>query len=134
MSSSLYVDNRKKDILIINKDPTQELDDNALTAGKEYAISFTEQHKIFWFSLHYNGINSYLFINGVEIYKLKAKYCEVNAASLYLGNVSKDFSADNMKKTGLYGYVYDFSVDFVSINVADILDIHKCLMNKHDIK
>ena len=75
-----------------------------------------------------------MFINGVEIYKLKAKCCELSAAPLYLGNVSKDFSADNMKKNELYGYVHDFSVDFVSINVADILDIHKCLMNKHDIK
>ena len=59
---------------------------------------------------------------------------EMNAAPLCLVNVSKDFSVDNMKKTGLYGYVYDFSVDYDSIDAADILDIHKYLMKKYDIK
>ena len=62
--------------------------------------------------MHYNGLSSYIFVNGVEIYKFKAKISEKkNAAPLCLGNVSKDFSVDNMKNTGLYGYVYDFSVD-----------------------
>ena len=45
-----------------------------------------------------------------------------------LGNISKDFSVDNMKKTGINGYVYDFSVDYDAIPVDDILDIHKYLM------
>ena len=56
-------------------------------------------------SLHYNGANSYMFVNGVETNKFKAKNSEINAAPLYLGNVSKDFSIDNMKKTASYGYV-----------------------------
>ena len=73
-------------------------------------------------------MNSYLFLNGVEIYKLKAKDSETNAASLFLGNVLKDFLVNNMKKTGLYGYVYNFSVDYDNIDVADILDIHKYLI------
>ena len=73
-------------------------------------------------------MNSYLFFNGVEIYKLKAKDSEKNAASLSLGNVLKDFLVNNMKKTGLYGYVYNFSVDYDNIDVADILDIHKYLI------
>ena len=73
-------------------------------------------------------MNSYLFFNGVEIYKLKAKDSETNAASLFLGNVLKDFLVNNMKKTGLYGYVYNFSVDYDNIDVADILDIHKYLI------
>ena len=51
-----------------------------------------------------------------------------------LGNISKDFSVDNMKKIGLNGYDYDFSVDYDAIPVDDILDIHKYLMKKHDIK
>ena len=63
-------------------------------------------------SLHYNGANSYLFVNDTEIHKFKAKDCEIVAISLCLGNISKDFSADNMKKTGLHGCVYDFSVDY----------------------
>ena len=52
---------------------------------------------------------------------------------MYLGNISKDFSVDNMKNTGLNGYVYDFSVDY-AIAFNDILDIHKNLMKKHDIE
>ena len=83
--------------------------------------------------MHYNGENSYLFVTGVEIYKFKGKDSERNESLLYLGSMSKDFSADNMKKTGLYGYVCDFSVDYVSIDVSDILDIHKYMMKK-DIK
>ena len=79
------------------------------------------------------GANSYLFVNGAEIHKFKAKDSEVVATPLYLGNMSKDFSVDNMKKTGLNGYVYDFSVDYDAIAVDDILDIHKYLTKKNDI-
>ena len=72
-----------------------------------------------------------MFVKGVEIYKFEAKVSEINAALLRLGKLSKEFSTDNMKKTGLYQHVYDFLVDFDSI---DILDIHKYLTKKHDIK
>ena len=61
-------------------------------------------------SLHCNGVNSYVFINGVGIYKFKAKDSGVNAAPLCLGNVSKKFSAGNMKKTWLFGYANDFQL------------------------
>ena len=79
-------------------------------------------------SLHYNGANSYLFSNGTEIYKLKAKDSENVATPLSLGNTSKDFSVDNMKKTRLNGSVFDFSADYDAIAVDDILDIRKYLM------
>ena len=79
-------------------------------------------------SLHYNGANSYLFVNGTEICKFKAKNFEIVATSLCLGNISKEFSVDNMKKTGLYGYIYDFSVNYDAIAVDGILDIDKYLM------
>ena len=84
--------------------------------------------------MHLNGANSYLVVNGVEIYKFKAKDFEINTAPLILYNVSKDLSADNMKNTGLYGYVYDFSVDYDNIHVDDILDIHKYFMKQHATK
>ena len=84
-------------------------------------------------SLHYNGANSYLFVNNIEITKFKAKDSEIVAVPLCLGNISKDVSVDNMKKTGLNGYVYDFSVDYDAIAVDDILDIHKYLMKKNEI-
>ena len=85
-------------------------------------------------SLHYNGACSYLFVNGTEIHKFKAKDPEIAASPLCLGNISKDFSVDNMKKkTGLNGYVDDFSVDYDAIAVDDILDIHQYLMEKNGI-
>ena len=72
-------------------------------------------------------------MNGTEIIKFKAKDSGIVAYPLYLENISKDFSEDNMKKTGLKEYVYDFSVDYNAIAVTDILDIHKYLMKKNGI-
>ena len=83
--------------------------------------------------MHYNGANNYLFVNCTEIIKFKAKDSEIVANPLCLGNISEDFFVDNMKKTGLYGYVYDFSVDYDAVAVGNILDIHKYLMEKNDI-
>ena len=65
--------------------------------------------------MHYNGVNSYLFVNGTEIYKFKAKDSEILVGPICLGNILKDWSVDNMKKTGFTGYVYDFSVDYETI-------------------
>ena len=84
-------------------------------------------------SLHYNGANSYLFVDGSEVIKFKAKDSEMVASSLCLGNISKDLSLNNMKDIGLNGYVYDFSVDYDVIVVDDILNIHKYLMKKNNI-
>ena len=70
-----------------------------------YSISFTEKNKKSCLSLHYNGANSYLLVNGKEIWKFKAKDSEIVASPLCLGNISKDWSVDNMKKTGQNGYV-----------------------------
>ena len=78
-------------------------------------------------------MGSYLFVNGKEIIKFKAKDSEIVANPLCLGNISEDFSVDNMKKTRLYGYVYDFSVDYRSIVVDKTLAIHKYLMEKNNI-
>ena len=80
--------------------------------------------------MHYNRANSHLFVNDAEIHKFKAKDSEIAAHPLCLGNISKDWSVDNIKKTGLKGYVYDFSVDYNAIEVSDILDIHKYLTGK----
>ena len=81
-------------------------------------------------NLHYNGVNSYLFVNGIQIYKFKAKDSEIVATPLCLGNISKDWSVDNMKKTGFNGYVYDLNVDYDVTDVDDFKDIHKYLMKK----
>ena len=93
------------------------------------------RRKKFCLSLHYNGSNSYLFVNGTETIKCKAKDSEIVANSLCLGNISGDFSGANMKNMlhVLYGSVFDFSVDYRITAVDDILDIHKYLMKKHGI-
>ena len=98
-----------------------------------YSINFTKTNAKFCLSLHYNGANSYLFINSTEIIKFKAKDSQILAYSLCLGNISKDWSQDNMKKTGFNGYIYDFSTDYNAITVSDILDIHKYLMKNNRI-
>ena len=121
----------KKDISVLGIGPTQGLE-HTLTAEKMYSINFTVTKKKFCLSLHYNGANSYLFVNVSEIYKFKAKDSEIAACPLCLGNISKDWSADNMKKTGFNGYVYDFRVDYGATDVDDIKDIQKYLMNKNN--
>ena len=118
--------------MISGKGPTQGLK-RTLRAEKMYSINFTEHNKKFCLSLHYNGANSYLFVNGTEIYKFKAKDSEIVATPLCLGNISKDWSVDNMKKTGLNEYVYDFSVDYDAIAVDGMLDIHNYLIKKNGI-
>ena len=90
-----------------------------------YSINFTVKKKETLLSLHYNGANSYLFVNGTEIYKFKAKDSEIVVTPLFLGNISKDWSADNMKKRGFNGYVYDFSVDFFFLSGFSFTDIHE---------
>ena len=98
-----------------------------------YSINFNKKNTKFCLSLHYNGANSYSFVNGAKIIKVKAKNSEILAYTLCLGNISKDRSEDNMKKTGFNGYIYDFSSDYNAIAVSDILDIHKYLMKKNGI-
>ena len=132
MSSSAHIDNKKKDILVLGKGPTQGLE-HALTAEKMCSINFTVTKKKFCLSLHYNGANVYLFVNGTEIYKFKAKDSEIVPTPLCLGNISKDWSTDNMKKKWFTGYVYDFSVDYNITDVDIIKNIHKYLMKKNNI-
>ena len=122
MSSSPHIDNKKKDILILGKGPTQGLE-HTLTAEKMYSVNFTVTKKLFCF----------FFVNGTEIYKFKAKDSEIVASLLCLRNISKYWSTDNMKRTGFNGYIYDFSVDYDATDVDDIKNIHKFLMKKNEI-
>ena len=88
-----------KNIVVLGIGPTQGLEDT-LTAEKMYAINFTVTRKTFCLSLHYNEANSYLFVNGTEMFKFKAKDSEILVGPICLGNISKDWSVDNMKRTG----------------------------------
>ena len=87
MSFSAHIDNRKKDILILGIGSTQGLE-HTLTAEKMCSINFTVTKKKFCLSLNYDRANSYLFVNGTEIYKFKAKDSEIVASPLCSGNIS----------------------------------------------
>ena len=100
MNSSPHIDNKKKDILILGRGLTQGLGEHSLTAEKMYSINFKQT---LCFSLHYNGANSYLFVNGTEIYNFQAKDSKIIPRPLCLGNISKDWSVDNMKRPRLTG-------------------------------
>ena len=96
-SSQTKTDNKKKDILILGKGPTQGLE-HTLSAEKLYSINFTKNNKKLCLSLHYKKGNSYLFVNGTKIMKIKSKDPEILPHPLYLGKISKDRSEDNLKK------------------------------------
>ena len=93
-----------------------------------YTPNFTVYGKKACLSLHFNGDNSYLFVNGRQTVKFKAKDSDIIPYPLCLANISKDFSISNA--TGLHGYVYDFSVDYKAITNNKIHDIHRYLMKK----
>ena len=86
MSSTSHTDNKKKDILILGKCPTQGLE-HTLTAEKSNSINFTEHNERFCLSVHYNRANSYLFVNGTEMIKLKVKDSEIATTPLCIGNI-----------------------------------------------
>ena len=110
MSSSTKIDNRKKYILILGKGPTQGLE-HTLTAEKMYSINLTSGTQNFvWSCIIMGQIIICLF--GKEIHKFNTKDSEIVATQLCLGNISKDWSIDNMNKTGFYGSVYDFNVHY----------------------
>ena len=98
-----------------------------------YSTYFTVANKKFCLSLHYNGDSSYLFVNGKEIIDFKAEDSETVPCPLCLGGLSKYFSPVNTHKTGLSGYIYDFSVDYWAIANYKILDIQTYLLKKNNI-
>ena len=107
ISSCGNADNKKKIVLILDLGPTHGLDDTTLTAEKKYSINFTVSERKFCLSLDYIGANSYLFVNCIEIITFKTKDSEIVATALCPGNISEDFTADNIREAGLYGYIYD---------------------------
>ena len=98
MSSSENINNKEKDVLILGKGATQELNGTTFTAEALYPINFTKSEKRFVLSLHYNGSNSVLFVNATKVYKFKAKDSEAKYYALCLGNA---ITINNMGKTGL---------------------------------
>ena len=102
-------------------------------AEKVCSQNFTAVDKKFVSSLHYNGYNSYLFVNGKQELKFKAKDDEIVKEILCLGNISDDWTAANAEKTGFWGEIYDFTVDYTKTSIGDTYNVHRYLMKKHDV-
>ena len=101
---------------------------------KMFYRNFTDPGKKFMLSLHYNGNNSYLFVNGRHELKFNCKTDQLVKEKLCLGNLSDQWTTSESEKTGLYGNIYDFVVDYEQIVVVKaIYDMHRYLMIKHNI-
>ena len=134
-SSSSHSENPKNNFLILGEGPTFGINGSFGSPEKKFRINFTKANTKFCLSLYYNGDNSNLFVNGKEIYKFKADNKNINFPTQFcLGSISNGFSNTEFTEVYLNGNVYDFSVGYNSIDKSDILNIHKYLMAKNNIK
>ena len=134
-SSLVHSNNKANNIYVMGKDFVQGINDTTLYADKVCSQIFTQPSKKFLLILHYNGDNSYLFANGYQELKFKAKNDQIlKNEKLALGNLSDQWRIAEYKNTILYENIYDFVVDYEVINgVKQIYDMHRYLMKKHDI-
>ena len=134
MSFSVHATNRANHIYLMGDGLTQGINDTTLYAEKKYFRNFTEIGKKFALSLHYDNDESYLFVNGRQELKFKAKTDQLVKEKLCIGNLSDQWTTNESEKTGLYGYIYDFVVDYERpFGVKPIYDMHRYLMTKHNI-
>ena len=132
-NSVIHSNNKTNNIYIMGDGFVQGIADTTLYAEKTYSQNFTRSSKKFILSLHYNGDDSYLFVNGRQELKFKAKTDQLVKEKLCIGNLSDQWTASESEKTELYGNIYDFVVDYKSINgVKPIYDMHRYLMTKHN--
>ena len=109
--------------------------EDSVDQRKKFSINFRKANTKFCLSLHYNADNAYLFVNGKWIFKFKVDTKNVNfLTQFYLGNIFNGFSATESREVSLNGNVYDFSVHWNSTDKSDILNIHKYLMTKNNVK
>ena len=133
-SSLIHSNNKANNIYVMGKDFVQGIKDTTLYADKAYSQNFTHPSKKFVLSLHYNGNDSYLFVNGKQELKFKCKTDQLVKEKLCLGNFSEQWTTSESEKTGLYGKFYDFVVDNKVIDgVKQMYDMHRYLMTKHNI-
>ena len=134
MSFSVHKTNRANHIYVMGTGLTQDIHDITLYAEKNFYRNFTDLGKKFMLSLHYNGDDSYLFFNGRQELKFKCKTDQLVKEKLCIGNLSDQWTTSESEKSGVYGNIYDFVVDYEQIaGTTKILDMHKYLMTKHNI-
>ena len=113
---------------------TQGINDTTLYVEKNYWRNFTDPGKNFALSLYYNDNDSYLFVNGRQELKFKCKTDQLIKEKMCPGNLSNQWTTSESEKTGLYGNIYDFVIDFEQIlDVKPIYDMHRYLMIKDNI-
>ena len=109
MSSLVHIDNKGKHIFILRKGPTHILNNTSLTVETQNSINFTQPNRRFALSLYCNGSKSFFFFNATKIYQFKAKNPEIKDYALCLGNISNDFTINNMKKNRMKrSYIFFF--------------------------
>ena len=135
MSFSVHATNRANHIYLMGTGLTQGINDTTIYAEKNFYRNFTGFGKTFVLSLHYNGDNSYLFVNGRQGLKFKTKTDQIINKNLCVGNLCRYWTKDQSTKTSLYGDVYDFVVDYKAVvGTITIFDMHRYIMTKHNIK
>ena len=132
--SVIHANNKANNMFVMGDAFVQGINNTTLYAEKIYSQNFTQPSTRFVLSLHYNGDNSYLFVNGKQKLKFKTKTESLVKQKLCIGNLSDKWSTSESEKTGLYGNIYDFVVDYEAIiGVKAIYDMHRYLMIKHNI-
>ena len=119
-NSLVHANNKANNIYVMADLFVQGINDTTLYAEKIYSQNFTAANKKFVLSSHYNGDDSYLFVNGKRELKFKTKDNQIVKEILCLGNISDDWTAANSQKTRFWGEIYDFAVDCTSNNIDDI--------------
>ena len=134
MNFSVHATNRVNNIYIMGTGLTQGINDTTIYAVKNFCRNFTDFGKKFMLSLHCYGDDSYLFVNGRQELKFKDKTDQLVKEKLCIGNLSDQWTTSESEKTGVYGKIYDFVVDYEQIlGVKTIYDMHRYLMTKHNI-
>ena len=133
--SSSHTDNRNNNILVLGKGPTYGINWSFGSPEKKFSINFSKANTKFCLGLHYNTDYNYLLVNGKEISNFKVDNENVNFITQFcFGSISNGFTTIEYREVYLKGNVYDFSVDCNSIDKSDVLNIHKYLMAKNNMK
>ena len=133
-SSLVHANNKANNIFIMGDLFVQGINNTTLYAEKVCSRNFTQPSTKFVLRFHYNGGNSYLFVNDKQELKFKAKTESLVREKLCIGNLRDKWSTTESEKTGLYGNIYDFVVDYEQIvGVKAIYYMHRYLMIKHNI-
>ena len=120
--------------LMLGLGPTYGINGSFGAPEKKFSFNFTKSNAKFCLSLHYIDDNSYSFVNGKEFFKFKADNKNVNfPKEFFLGSISNAFSNTESREVSLNGNVYDFSVDYNSIDKYDIINIRKYLITKNNL-